>query len=95
MQNAEPTTNREQRALARFAEVRRRKSLRSRVNAECKMQNAECRINNFFQWGKSEAIEEILCVKQWRKAQPTLRSEGRGCLHTLPSRKEEKPAKQD
>ena len=29
------------------------------------------------------------------KDEPTQRSESRGCLHTLPSRKEEKPAKQD
>ena len=44
---------------------------------------------------KSEAMRLFLRVTQWRKAQPTLRSEGRGCLHTLPSREEEKPAKQD
>ncbi|MBE6194408.1 MAG: hypothetical protein E7140_01580 [Rikenellaceae bacterium] len=29
-----------------------------------------------------------------RNAEPTLRSEGRGCLHTMPGREEEKPSKE-
>ena len=40
--------------------------------------------------------DEIIFVRcKATNAQPTLRSESRECLHTLPSRKEEKPAKRD
>ena len=40
--------------------------------------------------------DEIIFVRgKVAKAQPTQRSESRGSLLTLPSRKEEKPAKQD
>ena len=42
MQNRRQTESIGQ-ACLRYAEVRRRKSLRSRVNAKCRMQNAKCR----------------------------------------------------
>ena len=37
-------------------------------------------------------MQNAKCKMQ--NAKPTLRSESRGCLHTMPSREEEKPAKQ-
>jgi len=75
-------------------------------NAECRMQNAECRMQNakckiilsYLQISSTKKIvnDEIIFVpSEGTKAQPTLRSESRRSLLILPSREEEKPAKQD
>ena len=39
-------------------------------------------------------LDERRETRDESNAEPTLRSESRGCLHTMPSREEEKPAKQ-
>ena len=52
-ENGKRTTNREQRVLARYAEVRRKKSLRSRINGKRKTENGEndCTTNkNDIEW---------------------------------------------
>ena len=44
-ENGKLTTNREQRVLARYAEVRRKKSLQSRINGKRKTENGKLILN--------------------------------------------------
>ena len=59
------------------------------------MQNAECKIILVISHQKIVNDEIIFVPSEGTKAQPTLRSESRRSLLILPSREEEKPAKQD
>ena len=65
------------------AECRMQNAKCKMQNAKCKMQNAKCRTDAAEREGKGSkgGLTAIL------------NSESRGCLHTMPSREEEKPSK--